>query len=100
MNVVGDVLRLVLLVAILLLIARFIIDWVQVFARSWRPSGFSAAFCEAIYSVTDPPMRAVRRVVPPMRVGGAALDFSPMILLLGVYILQFIVNRTFPSGPM
>lgn len=100
MNVVGDALRLILLVAILLLIARFIIDWVQVFARSWRPTGITAAFCEAIYSVTDPPMRAVRRVVPPMRVGGAALDFSPMILLLGVYILQFIVNRTFPSGPM
>jgi YggT family protein len=97
-SVVGDVLRLILLVAILLLITRFIIDWVQVFARSWRPTGIVAAFCEAIYSVTDPPMRAVRRAVPPLRMGGASLDFSPMILLVGVYILQFIVNRTFPPA--
>lgn len=96
MTVIGDVLRLVLLVAILLLIARLIIDWVQVFARSWRPSGVTAAFCEAIYSVTDPPMRAVRRAVPPLRLGGAMLDLSPMILLIAIYVLQFIVNRVFP----
>lgn len=90
----GQVISFVLLVCILVLLARFILDWVQLLARSWRPSGVVAVLCEGIYTVTDPPLRAVRRVIPPVRLGGAALDLSPMVLLIAIYILQAIVNRT------
>jgi YggT family protein len=91
---IGQVISFVLLVCILVLLARFILDWVQLLARSWRPSGVVAVLCEGIYTVTDPPLRAVRGVIPPIRLGGAALDLSPMILLIALYILQAIVNRT------
>ncbi len=67
------------------------LDWVQMFARQWRPRGFVAVLCEGIYSVTDPPLRAVRGVIPPLRLGAVMLDLSPMILLFGIFILQRIV---------
>jgi YggT family protein len=91
---VGKVILLVTDVAIVLLIARFIIDWVQLLARSWRPRGAMAAFCEAIYTVTDPPLRAIRTLIPPIRMGGAMLDLSPMVLLIGIYIVQKVVVLT------
>jgi YggT family protein len=89
LSTIGQVLSFVLLVCILVLIARLILDWVQLLARSWRPTGFVAVLCEGIYTVT-----AVRRVIPPVRLGSAMLDLSPMVLLIGIYILQAIVNNT------
>ena len=94
MEVVGQVIWFLLWVAIVLLLARFVLDWVQLLARSWRPQGWVAALCEALYSITDPPLRAVRGVIPPIRLGGAALDLSPMILLIGIWIVMTIVERT------
>lgn len=94
MSTVGQAINFVLLVCILVLLARFILDWVQLLARSWRPQGAVAVLCEGIYTVTDPPLRVVRGVIPPIRLGGAALDLSPMILLIAIYILQAIVTRT------
>lgn len=95
MQTVGQVLGLVLWIAFLLLIARFVLDWVQMLARNWRPRGFVAVLCEGLYSVTDPPLRAVRRVIPPLRLGSVMLDLSPMILIIGIYILQRIVEVVF-----
>jgi YggT family protein len=95
MVVVGEIINFILWACILLLLARFVIDWVQVLSRSWQPKGFFLVVCEAIYSVTDPPMRAVRRVIPPVRFGGMALDLSPMVLLIGLYLLQIINAQIF-----
>jgi len=90
MAALGQVIDTILWICILFLIARFILEWVRLLARSWRPSGVVAVLCEGIYTVTDPPLRAVRRVIPPIRMGGAALDLSPIVLLIGIYILQAI----------
>ena len=94
MAIVGEFLLFITWVAVLVLLARFIIDWVQLLARSWRPTGIVAALCEAIFTITDPPMRAVRGVIPPIRMGGAMLDLSPMVLLIGIYIVQILVRAT------
>ena len=94
MAIVGEFLLFITWVAVLVLLARFIIDWVQLLARSWRPTGIVAALCEAIFTITDPPMRAVRGVIPPIRMGGAMLDLSPMVLLIGIYIVQIVVRAT------
>ena len=64
------------LIFILLLFARFIVDWVQMFARQWTPHGPVLVVLEAVYSITDPPIKAVRRILPPLRLGGMALDLS------------------------
>lgn len=95
MATVGSILNLILLIAILVLVARFILDWVQMLARNWRPRGIILVLCEGLYSLTDPPLRAVRRVIPPLRLGGIMLDLSPMILLLGIIILRSIVSAVF-----
>ena len=92
MQIVGSLIGLVLWLALVLLIARFVLDWVQLLARGWRPSGVVAVLCEVIYTLTDPPLRLVRGLVPPIRLGGAALDLSPMILIIVIYLLQ-IINR-------
>ena len=42
---------------------------------------------EVVFSVTDPPIKVVRRVIPPLRVGGAALDFAWSIVMLACIIL-------------
>jgi YggT family protein len=95
MAAVGSFILFVLWVAVVVLIARFVLDWVQMLARQWRPRGFVAVLCEGIYSVTDPPLRAVRGVIPPLRLGAVMLDLSPMILLFGIFILQWIVRGVF-----
>lgn len=94
MAAVGEFILFVTWVAVVILLARFIIDWVQLLARSWRPRGVVAALCEAIFTVTDPPLRALRNAIPPVRLGGAMLDLSPMVLLVGIYIVQVVVQAT------
>jgi YggT family protein len=64
------------------LIGRFIIDWVQVLARSWRPSGVVLVVAEGIYTVPDPPLRALRKVIPSPSLGGVRLDLSFLLLML------------------
>jgi YggT family protein len=84
---VGAVIDLVLLLFLLLLFARFVVDWVQVFARSWTPKGPVLVVLEVIYSITDPPIMFVRRFVPPLRLGAIALDTSFIIVLIACYLL-------------
>jgi YggT family protein len=64
------------------LIGRFVIDWVQVLARSWRPTGLVLVLAEAVYTVTDPPLRALRKVIPSPNLGGVRLDLSFLVLML------------------
>ncbi|MDO9455580.1 YggT family protein [Nocardioides sp.] len=70
---------------------RFIVDWVQVFARSWSPRGVLLILLEAVYSVTDPPIKVLRRVIPPLRIGNFALDLSFLIVFVGAYIASRLV---------
>jgi YggT family protein len=82
----------VLLVFLLLLFARFVVDWVMVLARSWRPSGLVAAGLEVVYSTTDPPLKVVRKVIPPLNLGSIRLDLGFMVLLIAVLILRRITT--------
>lgn len=87
MQTIGLVIELVLNLFLLLLFARFVVDWVQVFAKSWSPKGFVLVLLEIIYSITDPPIVFIRRFVPPLRIGSIALDTSFIIVLVSVYLL-------------
>ncbi|HET6563283.1 MAG TPA: YggT family protein [Marmoricola sp.] len=87
MEIIGAVIDLVLRLFLLLLFARFVVDWVQVFARSWSPKGFVLVLLEIIYSITDPPILFIRRFVPPLRLGSIMLDTSFIIVLVACYIL-------------
>ncbi len=91
-NPVGIGIDLVLKIFIGFLIVRLVVDWIQVFARSWQPTGPVLVVLEAVYSVTDPPIQAFRRVFKPIRIGGIALDLSFLAVLLVCYLL-LAVNR-------
>jgi YggT family protein len=72
----------------LFLTARVVVELVRAFSREWRPAGGVAVTLETIYTVTDPPVRLVRRLIPMVRIGGVGLDLSIMVLLLVVFILM------------
>ncbi|MEI7647380.1 MAG: YggT family protein [Actinomycetes bacterium] len=91
MSGLGSLLYFVLFVFSLLLIARVVFDYVRMFARDWVPSGVVLLLLEGIYSVTDPPVKALRRVIPPLRLGGVALDLSVLVLFLILAILMRLV---------
>jgi YggT family protein len=91
MTAVGQVLASILWLYWIVLIGRLVFDFVQVFARSWRPSGVLLLLAEAIYTVTDPPLRLLRRVIPPLRLGSVQFDLAFLILLIGVQILINVV---------
>ena len=95
MQLVGTILLLLLNIFLGLLIIRLVVDWVQVFARSWTPHGPVLVVLEVVYSVTDPPIMFVRRFVPPLRLGAVALDTSFIIVLIAVYLLRTLVGRIF-----
>jgi YggT family protein len=81
------VLDYLLTIYLVILVGRMIFGWVQVFARDWRPTGVILVLAEAIYTVTDPPLRFLRRFIPPLRLGMVALDLSFMVLFIVVLIL-------------
>ena len=87
MSAVGQVLATVLWLYWVVLIARLIFDLVQVFARDWRPSGILLILAEAIYTVTDPPLRLLRRIIPPLRLGQVQFDLAFLVLLIGLQVL-------------
>ena len=92
MRVVADVVYFALLVFLLLLIFRLVMEYVFLLARSYRPTGLVAAALELAYSVTDPPLRALRKVIPPLRIGQVSLDLGFIILFIVVRILMGVVG--------
>jgi len=86
-SIIATVVYVGLTIFFVLMWARFILDLARMFARQWRPRGIGLVLAELVYAVTDPPIKLVRRVVPPLRVGGAALDFAWSIVMLACIIL-------------
>lgn len=86
-SIIAFVIYVALTIFFVLMWARFILDLVRTFARGWRPRGLGLVLAELVFTVTDPPIKAVRRVIPPLRVGGAALDFAWTIVMLATIIL-------------
>jgi YggT family protein len=91
-NPIGQVIELVIWTFIVLMLVRFVVDWIQIFARSWSPHGPVLVALEGVYSVTDPPIKAFRRVFKPVRIGSVSLDFSFLAVLLICYLL-LAINR-------
>jgi YggT family protein len=78
----GTVLVTLLWIFLILLFARFIIDLVMAFSRNFRPTGPLLVMFEIVFTITDPPMRFLRRFIPPLRLGGIAIDLSFLLLFI------------------
>ncbi|MEO8329354.1 MAG: YggT family protein [Candidatus Nanopelagicales bacterium] len=92
MDIVFQIILVALFIFQIVLIARVVLELVQMFARDYRPSGVALLMFEAVYTVTDPPVRALRRLIPPVRLGNVSLDLSILILFIAVQIAIFVVS--------
>jgi YggT family protein len=81
-----------LTIFILVMWVRLILDFVVNFNRGWRPSGVALVLAEVVFTITDPPIKLVRRIVPPVRFGGVALDFAWTIVMLVAILLSYVVS--------
>ena len=93
MRQAGQILATILFFYQLILFARIVFDLLQMFARSWKPRGPILIVAEVIYSLTDPPLRLLRRVIPALRLGGVQLDLSFLLLLIVIQILISVLSR-------
>lgn len=92
MGVVFGILAFVVFLYLILLFARLIVGWITVFARDWRPSGPVVVALEVVYSATDPPLNALRRVIPPLTIGSIRLDLGFMILFFVTIIVYNVLT--------
>lgn len=91
MSTLGHYLANVIDLYIFVLIGRLIFDYIQMFSRNWRPRGVVLMLAEVIYTITDPPLRALRRIIPPIQLGTVSLDLSFLVLIIGLQIIQRIL---------
>lgn len=93
--IVFQVVYLALYFFLVSLFARFVMGAVMQFGRRWRPGRGAAAALEVVWSVTDPPLKALRRVIPPLRLGTVSFDLASIVLLVILYVLM-----SFVVGPL
>jgi YggT family protein len=86
MGIVFGLVYIVLLFIFVALIVRLVFDWVQMFAREWRPRGMALVAAHAVYSVTDTPLKVLRRLIPPLRLGGISLDLGFLVLFIAISV--------------
>lgn len=86
MSAVGVILVYLLTIFLVLLVARLVMEYVFMFARSYQPKGPAVVALEVLYSCTDPPLRFLRRFIPPLRLGGVSLDLSFLVLFVIVIL--------------
>lgn len=94
-SVVAGIVHLALLLYLLVLFARLILDYIPLFNREWRPKGAGLVAAEIVYTITDPPVRFFRRLIPPLRIGSISLDFGFSLTVLVVLILMNVVQIFF-----
>jgi YggT family protein len=76
---------------VLVLITRLVLEYVAIFARDWRPRGPVLLLSELVFTLTDPPLKAIRKFVPSLRIGSVSLDLSFLILLFAISITRGIL---------
>jgi YggT family protein len=81
-----DILGFTLFVFWLLLIARVVVEFIRSFSRDWHPKGATVVILELIMTVTDPPVKLLRRIIPQLTIGAVRFDLSIMVLLLVAFI--------------
>jgi len=87
-STIWNLLYLALSLYVWVLIGRLVFDYIAIFARNWRPQGPVLIIAEFLYTLTDPPLRALRKVIPPIRIGSVSLDLSFLVLIIGIQLLR------------
>lgn len=93
MGIAFGLVYIALLLFLVSLIIRLVFDWVQMFARSWKPRGAALVAAHTVYSLTDPPLKTLRRLIPPLRLGGLSLDLGFLLLFIAVSVAMAIARN-------
>ena len=93
MSSIGQIIATVLWLYILVMLARLVLDLFQTFSREWTPKGLLLLFAEAVYTLTDPPLNLLRKVIPPLKIGGVALDLAFIVLFILLQVAIAIAGR-------
>ena len=78
----------------LLVIVRIIIEMVQAFSKQFDPPHWFIMVAEPIFRMTDPPVNALRKLIPPLKLGGSGvgLDVSVIVLFFILMLIQMLVG--------
>jgi len=93
-GLIASILNVAVLLYILVLFTRLVLEYIPMFNREWRPRGAMLVVAEVTYTLTDPPIRLLRRFIPPLRFGGIAIDFAFALTMLICFVLLS-VTRAF-----
>ena len=94
LSILFQILYLIVYLFFLVLLARFVLSAVLQYGRRWQPGRGAAAALETVWTVTDPPLKALRRVIPPLRIGNVSLDLASIVLLVILYVLMSFVLQS------
>lgn len=83
-----QLLYLIVYLFLIVLLARFVLSAVLQYGRRWQPGRGASAGLESVWSVTDPPLKALRRVIPPLRIGTVSIDLASLVLLVILFVLM------------
>ena len=95
MSLLGSILYVVLQIFVLILIARIVIEMIQSFSRNFQPPRWFVYIAEPLFMITDPPVKALRRVIPPLQLGNVSLDMSVIVLFIILSLLRVVVVQVF-----
>lgn len=88
MSIFGTILFWTCQLYTLVLLARVILDFVQILARDWYPTGVLLVLANLVYKLTNPPLRFLGKYIPPLNLGGISLDLGFIVLFIGVQVIQ------------
>jgi YggT family protein len=86
-EIVVDAVRFALFLFMVVLFARIVLSFVIAFSRDWKPTGFMLVVAEGVFTITDPPLKALRKLIPPLTIGQIRLDLAFLILFFACSLL-------------
>jgi len=89
--VIGTLIGYAIWLYLMVLTARAVLSFVPLLIRDWQPRGVVLVIAEIVYTLTDPPLRLLRKVLPPVQLGGAQLDLGFLVLFMLLSIAMRIV---------
>ena len=92
MGLVLAIVSLVLLLLQVLLVVRAVLDWSVVLAGPSAYGSVRARLTTAVHAVTEPILAPVRRVLPPLRLGGMAIDLAFIVVFLAIVIIRSLIG--------
>lgn len=85
------VLKLAIQIYTYVLWARLILEWVRVLNPRFRPRGVLLVLVELVYTLTDPPIKLIRRVLPPINLGQVSIDLGWMVTMFACWIILILI---------